>query len=274
MNRRNVLLGLAAGFIVLVGAVWFFFIRSDAPPEVSLEDAIAAVTDDTTTTTADAGTPETTAATETSSAPQTTTADSSTPETTAATETTSASETTAGPATLDGSWDIDQSASFAGYRIGEELANIGTVTAVGRTTDVEATLTFAGTAVTELSVTVDMTTLQSDRSQRDNALRTRGLETNDFPTATFVLTEPLELGVAPVEDEPFSGTAVGDLTLHGVTNSISMPVEGSLVPGTVVVIGSVDVALADYGMEPPTGFSVLSINDTGTIEVQLAFVRP
>ena len=243
---------MAAGFVVLVGAVWFFFIRSDAPPEVSLEEAVAAVTDGTTTTAPPANTPETTVATEATAAP----------------------ETTAAPATLDGSWSVDQSASFAGYRIGEELANIGTVTAVGRTTDVAATLTFAGTAVTDLSVTVDMTTLQSDRSQRDNALRTRGLETNDFPTATFVLTEPLALGAAPEEGVPFAGTAIGDLTLHGVTNSISMPVEGSLVAGTVVVIGSVDVALADYGIEPPTGFSVLGINETGTIEVQLAFVRP
>lgn len=247
MSKRNLLIGLLGALVVLVGAVWFFFIRSDAPPPASLEEAVAAVSDETTDAPSD---------------------DIS--------ETTSPPETTAAPASaegLDGSWVVEQANSFAGYRIGEELANIGTVTAVGRTSDIDAALTFAGTAVTDLSVTVDMMTLQSDRSQRDNALRNRGLETGAFPTATFALAEPIALGSVPEDGEAFTATAVGDLTLHGVTNSISMPVEGSLVDGTVVVVGSVDVTLTDYGMEPPTGFSVLSINEVGTLEVQLAFVR-
>ena len=79
--------------------------------------------------------------TATTSAPETTTA----PETTSGPDTTSAPSSTAG---LDGGWVIDQSNSFAGYRIGEELANIGTVTAVGRTSNVEASLQFAGSQVT------------------------------------------------------------------------------------------------------------------------------
>jgi hypothetical protein len=31
--------------------------------------------------------------------------------------------------------------------------------------------------------------------------------------------------------------------------------------------------LADYGIDPPTGFSVLSISDDGTFEFQLFFAR-
>lgn len=247
MDKRNLLIGSLAAIVLLAGAVWFFFLRSDAPPPASLEEAVAAVSDETTEAPSEA-----------------------------ATDVTAPADTTAPPVVaegLEGSWVVDQDPSFAGYRIGEELANIGTATAVGRTTDVEAALLFAGSAVTELSVTVDMTTLQSDRSRRDDALRTRGLETAAFPTSTFLLTEPIELGAVPEDGVPFTGVAVGELTLHGVTNTISMPVEGSLVDGTVVVVGSVELALADYGIEPPTGFSVLSINEIGTVEVQLAFVR-
>lgn len=256
MSRRNVLIGSLAGVVVLAVAVWFFFIRSDAPPPVALDEAVASVTDDT-----GAGA---------SSDSSDNGASGDTATTTAAPETTTAAPAAAG---LDGAWTVDQADSFAGYRIGEELASIGTVTAVGRTSDVEASLTFSGSAVTELSVTVDMTTLESDRSQRDNALRTRGLETNDFPTAAFVLTGPLELGSVPEDGEAFAGSAVGDLTLHGVTNSITMDVEGSLVGDTVVVVGSTDVTLTDYDIEAPTGFSVLTIEEVGTIEIQLAFVR-
>ena len=257
MNRRNLIIGSVVGLVVVIGAIWFFLIRSDAPPPVALDDAVAAVTGDTAPPDSDAG-----------AAPA--------PETTSAPEPTSAPETTSAPSLadgVDGVWVVDQENSFAGYRIGEELASIGTVTAVGRTSNVDAELTFAGSAVTDLEVTVDMTTLQSDRSTRDNALRTRGLETAEFPTATFVLTAPLDLGDVPEEGATFSGTATGDLTLHGVTNSITMDLEGSLVAGTVIVVGSTDVTLTDYDIEAPTGFSVLTIEEIGTIEVQLALVR-
>ena len=247
MSRRNIVIGIAAGAIVLIAALWFFFIRSDAPPPASLEDAIESVTDDT-----------------------------QAPATTEPTDTTAAADTTtAAPAAdgLDGEWSIDQANSFAGYRIGEELASIGTVEAVGRTSEIEGSLTFAGTEVTQLTVTVDMTTLQSDRSRRDGALRTRGLETDMFPTATFALSAPIDLGRVPEEGATFAGTAVGDLTLHGVTNPISMDIEGSLVEGTVVVVGSTEVTLTDYDIEAPTGFSVLTIEEVGLIEVQLAFIN-
>jgi polyisoprenoid-binding protein YceI len=144
---------------------------------------------------------------------------------------------------------------------------------VGRTSVIDATLTFAGTSITAVSVDVDMTTLDSGRSRRDGALETRGLETNTFPTATFVLAEPIDLGTVPADGETISAAAVGDLTLHGVANQVTLNLEGSLVDGTMVVVGMIDVTLTDYDIEAPTGFSILSIADTGSLEVQLAFVR-
>ena len=42
-----------------------------------------------------------------------------------------------------------------------------------------------------------MTTLQSDESRRDERLRTDGLQTDQFPTATFTLTKPIEVGSVP-----------------------------------------------------------------------------
>jgi polyisoprenoid-binding protein YceI len=232
---------------VLIGAIWFFFLRSDAPPPASLEEAVSAVTG------------------EDGEAQDNGAADTTTPA-----STTSAPVAAVG---LDGTWVVDQGLSFAGYRIGEELANLGAVTAVGRTSDIDAAVTFSGSTISDVSVTVDMTTLQSDRSRRDDAIRTRGLETNSFPTATFVLTEVIDLGSVPQEGGTINATAAGDLTLHGVTNSILIDLEGSLVGETMVVVGSADVTLTDYDIEAPTGFSVLSIADVGTFELQLAFVR-
>ena len=134
-----------------------------------------------------------------------------------------------GSGALDGTWTVDPSigsfsdfsGSFVGYRVEEELANIGAATAVGRTPDVTGSVTFDGTTVTAVEMTADLTTLQSDNDRRDGQLRSQALETNTFPTATFTLTEPIQLDAVPADGEVVSATATGDLTLHGQTRSRS-----------------------------------------------------
>jgi len=246
MNRRAVV--VASLVVVLAAGVgaWWVLLRNDAPPPVSLEEAVAGVGS---TTTAAPGAGTTTIAT-------------------------TGDATTAAPAGLDGTWTIDTTASFAGYRVQEELANIGATEAVGRTSQLTGGLTLSGNAITAVDVTVDMTTLVSNNERRDGALSQRGLETSVFPTASFALTEPIVLATVPAIGGSIEAVATGDLTVHGVTRNVAIPIAAQLVDGTtIVVVGSLDIALADYDIEPPTGFAVLSINEVGTIEMQLAFTR-
>ena len=173
-------------------------------------------------------------------------------------------------ADLAGTWVLSrQGESFVGYRIGEELANIGTATAVGRTGDIEANLDFDGAAITSVTIVADLRTLKSDQSFRDGALRTRGIESDTYPFATFVLTEPIPIDALPTGEEKLSVIVNGSLDLHGVTNPVSIALEGQYVDGLVVVVGSTEIALADYDIEKPTGFRVLSIEDVGIMEFQL-----
>ncbi len=180
---------------------------------------------------------------------------------------------------LDGTWTIDDTSgslaegtsSFADYRVKEELAGTGANTAVGRTQNVSGSLTIDGTTITAMQVSVDMTTLQSDDSRRDERLRTDGLQTDQFPTATFTLTKPIEVGSVPKDGQTIQAVSVGDLTLHGVTRSIEVSTQAQRSGDEIEAIGSVDVALTDYGVEAPTGFLVLSIANTGTIELHLLF---
>ena len=153
----------------------------------------------------------------------------------------------------------------------EQLATIGAQTAVGRTGAVTASLEFDGSAINALEVEVDMTQLRSDDSRRDRALGNQSLETNTFPTSVFVMSEPIVLAAAPGEGETIAVTAVGDLTLHGVTRSVSIPLEGQLINGFVVVIGSLEIEFADYDIPAPSAFVVLSVEDHGTLEFQLIF---
>ena len=70
-------------------------------------------------------------------------------------------------------------------------------------------------------------------------------------TATFVITESAEFGDGLLDGAIVMTTVIGDLTINGVTNSVEMPVEAQLVDGSVLVVGSIDVVFADYGVEVP-----------------------
>ena len=173
--------------------------------------------------------------------------------------------------TLGGSWTVDASGSFVGYRVQEQLVGIGANTAVGRTSSVTGSLTATGTAIAAVEMTADLSTLRSDSQQRDGRLRDDGLQTSQFPTATFKLTAPIELGSVPAEGQTVSVTATGDLTIHGTTKSVQIPLQAQLKDGAVTVVGSIDIAFADYGFSGPTSFKVLSVEDHGIMEFQLVF---
>jgi polyisoprenoid-binding protein YceI len=185
---------------------------------------------------------------------------------------------------LDGTWNVDTSigtftgvddtsGNFVGYRVQEQLAGIGANTAVGRTPKVSGSLTIAGTKVTAVDITADMTALQSNDNQRDNQLRNNGIQFSQFPTATFKLTSPIDLGKVPADGKEISATANGQLTLHGVTKDVQIALKAKLSGSTIVVTGSLPIAFADYSIEAPNSFKVLSIDDHGTMELQLFFTH-
>ncbi len=117
-----------------------------------------------------------------------------------------------------------------------------------------------------------MTAISSNESRRDDRVQD-ALETGEFPTATFVLTAPIDLGGAVNSGAATTVDAAGDLTIHGVTTPVTLPLEAQLVNGTIVVVGSLDIALSTYGVEAPSAPIVVSVSDDAQIELQLFFVQ-
>lgn len=204
----------------------------------------------------------------------------------AAESVTSTTATGASPSTPDagvgGRWTVDNESgtfdfesatgSFVGFRIEEELVGIGGIEAVGRTGAVTGELTVEGSDLTTATFTADMASITTNDRRRDDKALT-ALEVGTFPQASFTLTTPVPLGAAAAAGEPVRATATGDFTLHGVTRTVEVPVEAQLVDGVVVVVGSFQVLLADYGLEVPTAPIVVSASDSATIEFQLLFGR-
>ena len=184
---------------------------------------------------------------------------------------------------IEGSWEVDTSvgeftleetttASFLGFRVDEVLNSIGSTTAVGRTPDVTGTITVQGTTLSAAEISGDLTAIVSDESRREDSIQ-RSLNTSTNPSATFVLTEPIDLGSAATEGEVVSVAAIGDLTINGITNQVEVDLEAQLVDGLILVTGSTDVVFADYGIAAPSSPAVLSVEDHGTVEIQLWLSR-
>jgi len=177
-----------------------------------------------------------------------------------------------------GTWNVT-TGSLAGYRVREQLANLPAESdAVGRTDQVSGSITVQTsgdkTTLTAGALTVDTTSMSSDKSMRDNRMRNEGLQTESFPTATFKLTAPVDVPAAALAGTASDVTLTGDLTLHGVTKSVSIPAKAQLVNGVVSVAGSLSFPLSDYSITAPNvGGFIVSIEDTGTLEFLVNFTK-
>jgi len=247
-TRRTV--GLIAGLAVVVLAVaafggWWFLIRDDAPKKASIDAAGKTLAD------ASSG------------------------------STTTAAGNAAAAGGVNGTWQVDKSVgdfsdfsgTWAGYRVEEQLSGLGSNTAVGRTPDVTGSMTIEGNKVTGVEVNADLTSLQSNSGSRDAALHSRGLQTDQFPKATFKLTDPIEVPTGVTDGKKVTATAQGELTVHGVTKPVTVQISTTLKGGKAAVVGNAPIKLTDFNIEPPTGFRVLSIKNDGTFEFQIFFAK-
>ncbi len=218
--------------VALVGgaAVWWFILRDDAPEELSVDSGG------------------------------------------------SSSQTTTGtaPASLDGTWKVKSGGdTTAGFRIKESFAGgLADHQAVGRSGSVSGSIDIADTSVSSGSFTVDLNDLEFTDdpgfpvANRVRAMQDRGLEVSTFPTATFELTAPIDFAEKPAAGKTVTASATGDLTIHGVTKSVTFDVEAKLDGSTIRVATAspVPVKLADFDITPPTGGPVASVEDAGSFE--------
>ncbi len=254
--------GLLLAVIVFFGAILLYAkVLNDSPDEFSAADIdarlVAEAADDTTAASVSASTVETTALPVATSA----TPDATTAATTSATTT---------PVVAAGgtTWTATEQ-SEVGYRVKEVLFGVDT-TAVGRSNQVTGSLTIDGTSVTSTDFSVDVATITSDESRRDNQFRGRIMSADEFPTATFSLTEPIELGVEASDGATVTTNATGELTLRGTTQPVMFEVTAKMENGLIGVQGSIPVVFADYGIANPSTGGITT-EDNGTVEFVLVF---
>ncbi len=163
--------------------------------------------------------------------------------------------------------------SQARYRVREQLASVSLPSdAVGSTNAISGAIVGKtdGTIVSsESKFVVDLSTLQSDRSQRDNFLRKSVLQTDQYPNAVFV---PKQVQGLPLNLPPSSNVSfklIGDLTIRNVTKPVTWDVTCQSQGNQGTCHATTSFTFEDFNITQPRVSVVLSIQDHITLEADV-----
>jgi polyisoprenoid-binding protein YceI len=165
---------------------------------------------------------------------------------------------------------IDSANSTVRYKAQEELAGKGANEAVGETNAFIGDIYFdeGGTPLACTRFDADLRTLKSDESRRDNFLYNNTLQTEQYPLATFILTSVEGLD-QPLGSDETTFTLIGDLTIHGVTKSVSWTATAKLDGDTITGTASTTFNMADFDIQPPKVGPVISLDENVKLEVDI-----
>jgi polyisoprenoid-binding protein YceI len=161
----------------------------------------------------------------------------------------------------------------ARYRVREQLADASLPNdAVGRTSQVSGSIAILPDGSIDPAsskFTVNVTSLQTDRSMRDNYVRRNVLNTDQYPDVVFVPTQVSGL-TFPL---PASGNVqfqlTGDLTIRDATHPVTWDVQGKLENGAATGTATTTFKFEDFGLTQPKVPVVLGVEDHITLEVDV-----
>ncbi len=173
------------------------------------------------------------------------------------------------PASVSEQWLV-VAPSTAGYRINESIAGQKLV-AVGRTTNIDGALVRNGNQVTNVEVNVDLASVTSDEARRDDQFRTRIMDVENFPIASFTTQKPISL---PSQSGEQTGIVKvqGTLSMRGVDREVTVDMQVRQQGNTVEVVGTIPVVFADYEIPNPS-IGPVSTEDRGLIEFSVTFKK-
>ena len=180
-------------------------------------------------------------------------------------------ESTGASGSLDGNWTVAPE-SAAGYEVWETL-NGQRVFVRGQTHDVTGAATVEDSTLTTGTVEVDVASIATDSERRDAMFDMMIMNTGSFPTATFEVTEPVDLSAVPEDGSTVSVPVSGKLTLRGQTRDVTTNFDIQRSGENIETAGAVDVAWTDYQVSKPTTFPNIVVEDAGQIQFSIVLSK-
>jgi polyisoprenoid-binding protein YceI len=143
--------------------------------------------------------------------------------------------------------------SSAKYVVEETLRGLP-ATAVGTTTDVtgELYLTRDGLYKDQPSkFRVDLRTLKTDESMRDNFVRQNTLRTSQFPFAEFTVESVTGFPASYTEGSEISLTLTGTMTIRGQSKPLTFTVKARQAGNTLTATADTQFNMTEFGIQPP-----------------------
>ena len=111
--------------------------------------------------------------------------------------------------------------------------------------------------------TVDLTTLKSDKSMRDNRVQNQGLETSKYPTATFTATKVTGFDPSLPADQEQTLQLTGTLDLHGVQKDVTWEVKANRDGNIITALATLKFNFADFNIPVLNIANFVSVQDVG-----------
>jgi len=178
---------------------------------------------------------------------------------------------------LAGRWTI-ASGSVAGYRVREKLGFLPAESdAVGRTSQItgQATIVESNAVVrfTAASFKVNVYSLKSNESMRDQHIHTIGIQSSTYPYATFVLTRTLSLPSGARSGKVVVEPVTGVFDIHGTSRTETLPLQITLSNDLVRAVGSLTFPWSRFDMTAPSVGGFVNVTSHATMEFDLRLRR-
>jgi polyisoprenoid-binding protein YceI len=169
---------------------------------------------------------------------------------------------------------LDASSSTASYSVQEQLAKLNLPTmAVGTTNSISGQIIInpdGSIDSTNSKFTVDVSTLRTDSSMRDNYVARNILQSDQFPQAVFVPTQTKGLPATIPQSGSLTYQLIGNLTIRNVTKPITWDVTGSITNGIAGGTATTSFTFEDFNLSQPSVPIVLSVVDKITLTITIS----
>ena len=130
-----------------------------------------------------------------------------------------------------------------------------------------------GTPTDGSKIQVDLRTLKSDQTMRDNYIRQTTLQSDTYPLAEFVITGADGLNGPLQNGQPAAFKLLGTMTIHGVTKPVTFDTTATMSSGTLTGTATTAFTFEDFGMTPSNKANIVTVVDKINLHMTIAATK-